>query len=61
MAKAKDLLPISNWNTMIQGLNGSTKDFYQELEGALSDKQVKGLKVTRTNHKEGGVLSANRE
>ena len=61
MAKAAELLPISNWNTMIQGLNGSTKTFYEQLEGAIDEKQVKGLKVARTNHKEGGALSANRE
>lgn len=61
MAKAKDLLPISNWHTMLQGLNGSSKTFYQELEEALQEKQIKGLKVSRTHHKEGGVLSANRE
>jgi hypothetical protein len=46
---------------MIQGLNGSSKSFYEQLQDALIEKKVKGIKVSSIYHKEGGVLSANRE
>lgn len=61
MTKAQDLQIISHWNTMIEGLAASTRAFYDELDGALRQKQMSGIKTGRVLHKEGGLLSANRE
>lgn len=61
MTKAQDLQIISHWNTMIEGLSASTKAFYEQLESALQGKEMAGIRTGRVFHKEGGLLSANRE
>ena len=59
MAKAS--IPFSNWNTMIQGLDYSSQDFFILVEDAIKEKQLGSSKSSRIQMSEGGVFSANRE
>lgn len=54
-------LPFAHWYHLIEGLQESTQKFYKELERVIKTKQIKGLEVSRTDYREGGILSAKRE
>ena len=45
---------------LIDGMEGSTEEFYQGIEKELSQRGVPGLAITREEFAEGGVLSARR-
>ena len=57
----KPLSIFSNWNTMIEGLDLSPKEFYSALKEAIDSKQVPDTKKTSVMWGEGGMLSAKRE
>lgn len=61
MARKKALVILSHWNTMIEGLNGSPKKFFQSVEMAIQNKAVPNTKHSRIDWKEGGIISAKRE
>lgn len=61
MAKAKGLVILSHWNTMIEGLGASPKEFFQSVETAVENKSVPGTKHLRIDWREGGIISAKRE
>jgi hypothetical protein len=52
---------IEHWNTLIENFRTSPKEFYDSVEAALEQRKIPGLKVSRVNWSEGGVLSPNRE
>ncbi len=61
MARAKGTIIISQWNTMIEGLQASPKEFFDAVEKAIESKSVPDTKHSRVDWKEGGLLSAKRE
>lgn len=52
---------ISHWHHLMQGLQESPQQFYSSLEGAVKSREIPGIKLSRKNYKEGGLLSAKRE
>ena len=58
---AKPLVIFSNWNTMIEGIELSPKEFYKALEQVIDTKKVPDTKRTSVTWGEGGILSAKRE
>jgi hypothetical protein len=51
----------SNWVTMFQDLKFSTQEFYELVEKHVRQRGIPNLKVSRKNHKEGGLFSSSRE
>jgi hypothetical protein len=52
---------VSHWNKLVESFQTSAKDFYTAVEAALDQREIPGLKVSRVDWKEGGVLSPKRE
>ena len=52
---------VSHWSTLIENFQASPLAFYQAIESALLRRQVPETKNSRVDHREAGVLSANRE
>jgi hypothetical protein len=61
MPKAPATMIISHWNTLIEGLNVSPKEFFASVESALETKLIPDIKRSRADWREGGILSAKRE
>ncbi|MGV7222186.1 MAG: hypothetical protein ACQ9MH_11710 [Nitrospinales bacterium] len=61
MAKATVSSVFSHWNTLIQGLQASPKDFYTSVEESINKMGIPDVKLSRVDWKEGGMLSAKRE
>ncbi|RJX18444.1 MAG: hypothetical protein C4575_10570 [Desulforudis sp.] len=61
MPKAPATMVISHWNTLIEGLAVSPKDFFASVERAIETKLVPDTRRSRVDWKEGGILSAKRE
>ena len=59
--KSKKTIIFSHWNTMIEGLQASPKEFFTMVEKAIKAKKVPNAKYSRIDWKEGGILSAKRE
>ncbi len=57
----KGLIILSHWNTMVEGLEASPKQFFQSVESAISNKSVPNTRHARVDWKEGGLISAKRE
>lgn len=57
----KATMIISHWNTMIEGLSVSPKEFFASVEQALETKLIPDANCSRVDWKEGGILSAKRE
>ena len=53
-------LILSHWSHMIEGLEGSTEQFYSSLEIAMKNKQVPETAISRVAHREGGAFSSQR-
>lgn len=51
----------SHWSTMIEGLNVSPQQFFQEVEHAVRAKEVPDTVFSRIHWREGGLMSAKRE
>lgn len=58
-------IPISNvlshWSHFFKSFTISSELFYGELEEVLKGHEMPNAVITRTKHKEGGLLSASRE
>lgn len=52
---------LSHWSTLIENLEGSPLTFYQSVGEALAKRQIPESDETRTEHREAGLLSAERE
>lgn len=52
---------ISHWSTLLESFQTSPLFFYQELEAALLRRQIPQTENSRVDHREAGLLSANRE
>ncbi len=52
---------LSSWETMIENLNESPKNFYDLVEAALKQRKVPEIEISRTTMKEGGIFSSKRE
>lgn len=52
---------ISHWYNLIASFNYSTQEYYKQIEEAVSQVQIEGLKVSRVEWNEGGMFSAKRE
>ena len=61
MSKAPATMIISHWNTLIEGLTVSPKEFFASVERSLETKLIPDLKRSRTDWREGGIMSAKRE
>ena len=61
MPKAPATMVISHWNTLIEGLTVSPKEFFLAVEQAIETKLIPDLKHSRVDWREGGILSAKRE
>lgn len=51
---------ISHWYYLFEGLQQPTQDFYARLEEAIKERNMKDVKILRTEVQEGGILSAKR-
>ncbi len=59
---AKQVTSIfSHWYKLVENFNYSTQEFYKQVENALEQRNVPGLKVSRVSYREKGPLSAKRE
>lgn len=61
MFKTPTTMIFSHWNTMIQGLTVSPKEFLAAVERVVASKQMSDSKHSRVDWKEGGIISAKRE
>lgn len=52
---------ISHWSQLIEGLQETPQNFYTQLEAAIKNRNLPDVKLSRVDHKEGGMLSAKRE
>ena len=52
---------ISHWYALVDGFNTSAGDFYQEVAGAIHEREGPELGFSRLELKEGGIASAKRE
>lgn len=52
---------LSHWNTMVEGLQQSSNEFYSESDRNLAAHQLRDVKTERVKISEGGPFSANRE
>lgn len=52
---------VSHWSTLIENFQASPLTFYQAVEAALARRHVPETKNSRVDHREAGILSANRE
>jgi hypothetical protein len=51
---------LSHWDRLHENLQESPQAFYQGVEEALQRREIPNAKISRVEHKEGGVLSAQR-
>lgn len=56
-----ELAVFSHWYHMIDGLEASPKEFYASVEGAVKEREVPDLSLSRVAHPEGGPFSPKRE
>jgi hypothetical protein len=52
--------PLSHWYSLIPGFSMPVKDFYDDIEKELKEREVPGLEMRRVDFSEGGLLSADR-
>jgi hypothetical protein len=52
---------LSHWHHLIEGLQVSSKAFYAAVEQAIDRRNLPDVRVSRVDHREGGILSAKRE
>ena len=52
---------LAHWYTLVGGLEHSPKAFFTSLEAAVKEREIPNVDLSRVEHAEGGVLSANRE
>lgn len=52
---------VSHWNTLIDGLQFSSKEFYGQVEEAIAKRQIPNCAISRVSISEGGLFSSSRE
>lgn len=52
---------VSRWYSLTEGLQYSSQEFYASVEKAVERRQIPKVRISRVDHREGGVLSAKRE
>lgn len=52
---------ISHWSHFFEKFNMSSMEFYTELETQLQEHDMPNTAISKTTHKEAGILSASRE
>lgn len=52
---------VGRWSKLVENFSTSTKDFYSSIEAALEPRKIPGIKTSRVDWHEGGVLSPQRE
>lgn len=57
----KQVMVISHWNTMIQGVQHTPSSFYKAVEEAVKTKEIENLKYFQVYWKEGSFFSPKRE
>ena len=50
----------SHWHTMIEGLEITPSEFYEELQRVLAEKKLPNARQFEIHHKEGGIFSQKR-
>lgn len=55
------IIIVSHWNTMIENLQVSPKEFLASVEKAIESKQIPNIKRASVDCREGGILSSKRE
>lgn len=55
------VVTFAHWHHSYEGLQLSVRDFYQAVTDELKTKGLRNVAITRVNHHEGSVLSAERE
>ena len=60
MAK-KELVILSHWYHLVEGLQESSQEFYKSVEAAVKTRSVPDARISRIDYHEGGILSAKRE
>ena len=58
---AKQYFVLSSWSTLIENLTESPLQFYERVEGSITQRQVPDIKITKTDLKEGHLFSAKRQ
>lgn len=63
ISKAAKGSPVifSHWHHLIDSLQASSQKFYESVAARIKERNIPDIYVTRVDHAEGGVFSANRE
>jgi len=61
MAIGRRNLHESNWSTLVEDFQASSKQFYAEVEAAIARREIPQLESSRVFWSEAGVLSGQRE
>lgn len=56
-----NLLVLSYWATLIEGMQASPQEFYKQVEEAVGKRAIPDITTSRVMWKESGILSADRE
>ena len=52
---------LSHWHKLFEGIEHSSQEVYKRIEIAVNSRNMPKVKISRVNHKEGGLASARRE
>ena len=58
---SKESIPFAHWYHLVEGLQESSQQFYASLEQSVLKRQIKGVKNSRIEYREGGIFSGKRE
>ncbi len=61
MARVIPTEVLSHWNKRVEGLQQSSKEFYDEIEKNLEAHRLKDVKVERITLGEGGIFASSRD
>lgn len=61
MSRAKPTDVLSHWNNRIEGMQQSSREFYEEVTRVLSTQNLNDIKMELVNMSEGGIFSSKRE
>ncbi len=51
---------VSNWRTYVEGINATPQTLFEDIAEELEARDIAGLHINRTVHKEGGLFSRQR-
>jgi hypothetical protein len=52
---------IGHWSQLLEGLRASPQDFYAAVDAAIQRREIPDCRLSRTDWREGGLISAKRE